>query len=128
MPHKKVLIIDDEPHVGLSLARFFIDAGAVVESVHDYDTGLASLKSFLPDVALVDVLLHDKNGIDLIREAKAEGAVQPMYVVLTNAVNPEYQNAATDLGIALYLQKAENDPHDIVNTVSQKYAELHAPK
>jgi two-component system nitrogen regulation response regulator NtrX len=64
---KRILIVDDEPNIGLSLQMILEGEGysvLVCKTGAEFRTRSATYR---PDVCLVDVRLPDSNGIDLLR-------------------------------------------------------------
>ncbi len=67
---RSVLIFDDETSLLKALDRFFRDRGYEVHSVSKAPEGLAILKSRAIDVILVDLMLANVSGIDVVRRAR----------------------------------------------------------
>jgi DNA-binding NarL/FixJ family response regulator len=54
---------------------------AICGEAGDYDEALAALHSLKPDVAVIDLILKERSGLDLIREARAQGVTCPLLVM-----------------------------------------------
>src|SRR5215468_7667768 len=67
MASKRILIVDDEPNIGLSLQMILEGEGYDVLICHTAAEFRARVFSRRPDVCLLDVRLPDGNGIDLLR-------------------------------------------------------------
>src|SRR5262249_41599653 len=67
MPSKRILILDDEPNIGLSLKMILEGEGYSVLVCQSADEFRSRLFAHRPDVCLLDVWLPDGNGIDLLR-------------------------------------------------------------
>jgi two-component system response regulator AtoC len=61
-----LLIIDDEPSVGRSLRRVFLDRGYRVSVAHDAATGVAQAQTERPQVVLLDHNLPDAEGPEVL--------------------------------------------------------------
>lgn len=66
MPHKgqRVLVVDDEPNIADTLARILQTSGFDAKAVHSGEDAVATASTFLPDFAILDVMLGGLNGID----------------------------------------------------------------
>ena len=81
---RRLLVIDDEPHIGLLLRPRLEALGFDVTLARTLADGRAALAGPLPDALLLDLHLPDGSGVDLLRELRrqAGGAELPV-VVLT---------------------------------------------
>jgi two-component system, NtrC family, response regulator AtoC len=70
-----ILIIDDEPDITSTLARFFERSRHEVLVAHTAEEGLASYKRARPDLVLLDLHLPDASGLDVLATLQAEQAV-----------------------------------------------------
>ena len=66
----KVLVIDDEEIMRLTLGEGLGDFGYDVETASDGLEGIKKLKEFRPDVILLDMRLRTENGLDIARKIK----------------------------------------------------------
>ena len=67
MPGPRILIVDDDPHIGRMLDEFLRDEGfqpIVVESARG---AAAAVRRELPDLVLLDMRLSDGNGLELLK-------------------------------------------------------------
>lgn len=62
---KKILIVDDEPHVSLLLKQFLERAGYSVVTALNGEQALALLAEQLPDVLITDVQMPKMTGMEL---------------------------------------------------------------
>ncbi len=66
----KVLVIDDEQIMRLTLEEGLFDLGYDVMVASDGSGGMEKLKSFRPDVILLDMRLKSEDGLDIARKIK----------------------------------------------------------
>lgn len=66
----KILVIDDEEIMRLTLGEGLCDFGYNVETASDGLEGIKKLKEFRPDVILLDMRLKAENGLDVARKIK----------------------------------------------------------
>ena len=66
----KILIIEDENGMRETLETFFVQQKFVVETAHDFDSGLSKLSVYDYDCILLDITLPGGSGLDLLTEMK----------------------------------------------------------
>ncbi|MGH9765183.1 MAG: ATP-binding protein [Blastocatellia bacterium] len=77
----KVLVVDDELNIRWTMSQFLQRQGHDALSAGDYETAVGILDSERVDVAVVDVILPGKTGIDLLREINSRTDYIPVLVV-----------------------------------------------
>ena len=103
-----VLVIDDDPRVARSVRRLLQDHPEVeVLVAEDGASGLRQAAIHAPDLALVDWMLPDMDGLDVVREMKRwPRSLQPRTVVtMTGSSAKPLQEPARALGMGRVLQK-----------------------
>ncbi|WP_432408359.1 sigma-54-dependent transcriptional regulator [Wukongibacter sp. M2B1] len=70
--NKRVLIIDDEKTICLSLTEGLKDLGYEVDYAYDGTEGLRKVLIFKPHVVFLDMRLRNENGLDILREIKKD--------------------------------------------------------
>ena len=82
---KKVLIVEDN-ELNLRLFRDLLEAhGAEVRTVRDAREALGAIRSFLPQLVIMDIQLPHISGVDLIRLMKAEATLDSIPVMAVTA-------------------------------------------
>lgn len=113
----KVIVIDDHPLVQAGLKHVFADTKDIVisGSAKDGDEALAALASDTFDVAILDISMPGKHGIEVLREVVA---AHPRLPVLLYTRFPEENYAVRTLraGAAGYLHKGA-DPDQVIAAV-----------
>jgi diguanylate cyclase (GGDEF)-like protein len=116
---RKILLIDDEPVMveilTLQVARFR-RGPFVLEYASNYDDGLRRLLRGDYALCLLDYNLGPRNGLDLLREAKAARCPTPV-ILLTGSNRAEADLAAMDSGAADFLEKSELTLHGLERAV-----------
>ena len=100
----KILVIEDNPDFRELLVRALESERYVVETAGDYDT--ASMKVFVYeyDCILLDIMLPDGNGLDLLREADRRG-IRLNVIILSAKDSVDDKVAGLRLGADDYLPK-----------------------
>jgi DNA-binding response OmpR family regulator len=68
---RKILIVDDEPTIADSLALIFSSSGYESRTAYSAEQALEMLQVWLPDLAIIDVVLPGMNGIEFAIFLKA---------------------------------------------------------
>jgi signal transduction histidine kinase len=76
----KVLVVDDEPSLRLTMAEFLKRAGYSVLTAADYDSAMVHQAEEL-DVAVIDINLPGKNGIHLLQNICAAPVYVPVIMI-----------------------------------------------
>lgn len=66
----KILIVEDEPDLRVTVQKFLETEHFIVEYAENYNAGMEKIISYEYDCILLDIMLPDGNGIDLLREIK----------------------------------------------------------
>ena len=68
----RVLIVDDHAIVryGMGALLSGVDDLTLCGEADTYDEALTAIRELQPDVAVIDIILHDRSGLDLIREIR----------------------------------------------------------
>jgi CheY-like chemotaxis protein len=78
----KVLVIDDVPGVRRSIVALLSRAGHEVSEASDGRSGVEAARQFKPDIALVDMLMPEQDGIETL-EALRSGSLSRAFVVMS---------------------------------------------
>jgi len=113
---KTILLVDDENLFRERLQRAFVNRGFTVFEAADYEQAVARIEEHSPDMAVVDLRMPGKSGLDVVREAKK---IHPdiVIVVLTGYGSIATATEAIRLGAASYLPKPA-DVDDILRAFS----------
>ena len=100
---RHLLVVDDEPHIGLVLRPFLEQLGYRVSVVRTLSDARIALRSQpATDGLLLDLHLPDGSGLDLLRDLRKQGGTARMPVlVLTAEGEDRVLREARRLGAAL---------------------------
>lgn len=103
---KKVLIVDDEANIVISLEFLMEQAGYTVDVARTGNEALAKITSFAPDLILLDVMLPGMNGFDICQYIRQIPAWRHMKVVMLTAKGREVEiTKGLALGADAYITK-----------------------
>ena len=116
-----VLIIDDDVTFSLMLSTFLTKKGFGADTAYSFTEGFKAIKSGKYQVALLDVRLPDRNGMEMLREIstlpkKCQVIVMTGYGDIPTAVK------AIKMGAFEYVTKPVN-PDEVLHLVQQSVAE-----
>lgn len=104
----KILIIDDDPGVRRVMARTLTIAGHQVEEAKDGIDGIAAYHRHLPDLVITDIVMPEKEGIEVIRELRHKAQFLPIIAISGSENGDFYLDMAISLGANAYLKKPFN--------------------
>ncbi len=82
---KKILIVDDEPNIVISLEFLMKKEGFEVAVAADGDEAMAKVASFNPDLMLLDVMMPKKSGFEVCEALRADLARAGLIIVMLTA-------------------------------------------
>lgn len=116
---RRILLIDDD-RLQHRLVQGFVSGfrggGWELDTAADYAAGLKKMCSGVHAVCLLDYRLGDRDGLELLREARAGGCAVPV-VFFTADSSPETEDAAMEAGAMDYLVKGELTPRILEHSI-----------
>ena len=109
----RVLIVDDEPTILLSLAHYLRGSVAQVTKCRERRTAEEALRGDVFDLAIIDLCLSGSDhpeGLDLVRAAK-QANPKTHVIVITAFGTDELKRQALEHGAAGYFTKPVNLDH-----------------
>lgn len=115
---KNILLIDDENEVAQVFQTGLSSAGFQVVVASNGQSALDAVKSNKFDAILIDQMMPDMSGIDVLKTLKANEETKniPM-AMLTNFGHDEMVKEALNLGANDYILKYQVAPNDLVAKV-----------
>jgi DNA-binding response OmpR family regulator len=106
MSMRRIAVIDDDPNMR-DLLRIHLSAiGLVVEGFEDAATGIRSILQSPPDLLVLDLLLPDLGGLEVLQALKGDVATKQIpVVVLTSRTDSDTFAQAKQLGADAFLTK-----------------------
>lgn len=82
---KRVLLIEDEPNI-IEAIRFILTRdGYAVDTHSDGSTALQAIVAKAPDMVILDVMLPNRSGFEILRELRAGAATEGLPVLMLTA-------------------------------------------
>ena len=112
---KRVLIIEDEPNIVESL-RFLLEReGLEVFEQSDGALAMDSVREHLPDLVILDVMLPNRSGFDILRDLHQMPGTRPRVMVLTAKGQARDRLTAEEIGVELFMTKPFSNKEIVAN-------------
>ena len=114
---KKILIVDDEPHIRLLLEQTLEDLedhGVEFFSAENGEKALDLIREERPDLVFLDVMMPKMNGFDVCRTVKRDWGMAEVFIIILTAKGQEYdKEKGREAGADRYVTKPFN-PDEIM--------------
>ncbi len=103
----RILIVDDRPINRHFLSTLLGYSGFETREAGDGREGLAVAQAWRPDLAIVDIMMPGMNGVELVRQIRADAGLASTPIIFNTASYEESEatRAAKELGIRYLLIK-----------------------
>lgn len=126
---KRVLIVEDDVNIN-KLMKIALGKGYEFEQAYEGNDALAKIKSFKPELVLLDLMIPGPNGIEICRRIKSSPETRGIVVVIVSAAD-ERRNRFVSLkeGADYYVKKPfENEVlRSLVNIFLRKKGKRFDP-
>lgn len=118
---KNIMIIDDDSFLLDMYAMRFSQASFMVTTATSAADALEKLRGgYVPDVILLDVVMPNMDGFELLEAINAEQlAPSAIKIYLSNLGQPQDIERGTSLGAASYIVKANSTPSEVLAHVTE---------
>jgi len=115
---KKILIIEDDQIVAKVYRHKLAAEGYQTEIALDGENGLKTMRSFQPDLMVLDLMLPKMSGVDVIRQVRSESEFSKLpIIVFSNTYLTNMVQQAWKAGANKCLSKATCSPREVVDVV-----------
>ncbi|WDO12091.1 response regulator [Flavobacterium sp. WW92] len=103
---KKILIVDDEPNIVMSLEYTFKKNNFEVFIARDGQEALDILQTAQPNIIILDIMMPNVDGYNTLEQIKREEKLKDTKVIFLSAKNKEKDiEKGLSLGADLYMTK-----------------------
>lgn len=128
----KIILVEDDDLIRELYGKELTQAGFEVNGFPTGHAALASMGNNHYDLMLLDIMLPDTNGLEVLRTIKANPATNDLPVLLlTNLGQDSVVKQGFSLGAEGYLMKVSYTPDQIIEEVRKilkKYSNINSPK
>lgn len=114
----KILFIEDEPdHIAIYKEKLEQEGFSFI-SATESKTAWSFIEQEKPDLILLDILLINENGLEILAKLKGDETTKNIPVIIfTNYDEKEYKNQALALGAADFVPKTGVTPDEMVEKI-----------
>ena len=124
----KILIIEDDPYVRRFYGRLFNLNKYQVEMVENPQESLAKIKSFHPQLILVDIKMPKVDGYQVLTQIKNDPETKNYTVVmLTNLGEEEMVKKCMQAGALGFIYKSNTPPNQLLDEVDKYLTPTDGP-
>ncbi len=113
---KKILIVDDEPNIVMSLEYTFKKKNYEVYIARDGGEALQIAKDKIPDVVLLDIMMPNVDGYETLKQIKSNQNLKDTKVVFLSAKN---KAADIEKGLQMGADKYLTKPFSVKKLVAE---------
>ena len=115
---KKILLIEDDEFLRKVISRKLSEESYVLVKASRGEEGIRIMKEEKPDLVLLDLILPEMNGFDLLARIKQDPVLAKIpVIVLSNLGGEEDVKRALKMGAADYLIKAHFTLGEVIKRV-----------
>jgi DNA-binding response OmpR family regulator len=112
-----ILVVDDDPKIARLVRSYLEQAGYVVDVVHDGDQALQAMRSRVPHLVVLDLMLPGRDGLSVAQAMRTDAALRSVAILmLTARVDDVDRIVGLELGADDYVTKPFN-PREVVARV-----------
>jgi len=117
---KRILLIEDDPLIVEIYTRKFKDAGFDVDVAVSGDEGLTKIKQREPDLLMLDIVLPQVDGWEILQEIRGKLGLKDLKVIVLSNLSQDAEiRKSLDLGALSFLIKAHYTPSEVVDEIKK---------
>lgn len=113
----KVLIVEDDKSIN-KLMALSIGKGYEVKQIYDGGEAMGEVRTYRPQLVILDLMLPNKNGLDICQTIKSDPETNGTIVILVSAMDPTSNRFKGIKYGADYYIKKPFDPNELKNLVT----------
>jgi twitching motility two-component system response regulator PilH len=121
--NNEILLIEDSRFMRVAVCRALTGAGYVVQTASDGETGIIEARKTLPDLVMLDLVLPNTSGLEVLRTLKQDALTKNIPVVVLAALSEPNKDEVLKQGAAACVEKLdklfEGDSSALIHTVAQ---------
>ncbi len=130
--NKQVIVIEDDKDIASLISHYLTREGFIPIIAYDGEEGLWQLQSKSPALIILDLMLPRKNGYEVMKQLKEQGATSNIPVIILTAKSDEIDRVlGLELGADDYMTKPFS-PRELIARVKavirRATRELHTEK
>ena len=124
----KIAIVEDDQAISQMYRIKFEAEGYQVETAENGKLGLELAKNMKPDIILVDLMMPEMDGGEMLKQMRAtDWGKTTRVVILTNVGEQEIPDAVKALGVSAIILKADMTPRQVAELVKKQLGITSTP-
>ena len=124
MPNTRILVVDDEPSILKLVTAYLQSEGYDYLTAEDGISALKAVRSYRPDIIILDIMLPGMDGIEVLGQLRRESDA---YVIMLTARSEETDKIiGLSVGADDYLTKPFS-PRELMARIKAVLRRLHTP-
>lgn len=115
----KLLLIEDDKILLEMYRDKFANEKFEVQTAGDGQDGIDKMKTFKPDVVLLDLIMPRVTGFDVLKMAKSDPEISKIPILVLTNIYADAEDLVKNWGVEYFLLKANNTPETIVTKVKE---------
>lgn len=117
----KIAIIEDDVAISQMYRIKFEAEGFQVETAENGKLGLALAESMQPDIILLDLMMPEMSGDEMLAKMRAtEWGANIKVIILTNMGEQEVPDGVRALNVSAFILKADMTPRQVADLVKKQ--------
>lgn len=117
----KIAIVEDDLAISQMYRIKFEAEGYAVETAENGKLGLELAESIKPDIILLDLMMPEMNGDEMLAQLRETDWGKNMKVIiLTNMGEQEVPERIKELGVSSFILKADMTPRQVAEVVKKQ--------
>ena len=118
MKEKKILLVEDDKFISRAYSDGLTRAGFIVAHAESGRDALSLATKNKPDLILLDVILPEKNGFEVLEELKMNKDLKNIPVIIMSNLGQEKDKArGKELGAIEYIVKSDYSMQAVINLI-----------
>ncbi len=124
MEKKKILLIDDEPHVTSVISHFLIRSGYDVDSANNGLMALEKVSKRMPDVIVSDIQMPKLTGLEFCERFRADYAGnESLIIIMTSRTERDFREQVGSLENVEFFEKPLS-PRKLIARLKEYFEEM----
>lgn len=124
MEKKKILLIDDEPHVISVIKHFLIKSGYEVDTANNGLVALEKVGQQMPDVIVSDIQMPKMSGLDFCEHLRSDyPGSDTLVLIMTSRTERDFRDRTANLQNVEFFEKPLS-PRKLVIRLEEYFEEM----
>jgi len=120
----KILVIEDSRFLRTAIQKILTRAGHQVTDFADGQEGLSAVRTSLPDLIVLDMMLPGLDGTGVLKALKQDVSTAQIPVIVLTGLSQKNEAKLKNAGAAAYIEKASLDLEQNASTLIQTVERL----